>query len=126
MTASLLASSSGGGFAIVAIIYVAIIVLEIAGLWKVFVKAGYPGWGAIIPIYNLYLLIKVAKRPGWWILLLLIPLVNIVIGIIVWLDVAKAFRKSVGFGIGLILLSFIFVPVLGFGDATYDATPLAT
>ncbi len=109
------------------IIQLAIIFAIIAGFWKVFTKAGHPGWASIIPIYNAYILLKIAGKPGWWLLLLLIPIVNIVIGIIVALEVAKAFGKGAGFGIGLALLGFIFYPILGFGSATYQgAAPETT
>jgi Family of unknown function (DUF5684) len=117
MSASLFASSGGAFFGF--IVYLAIIVLEIAGWWMIFSKAGRPGWGAIIPIYNVYLMCKVAGRPGWWLLLFLIPIVNIVIAIIVGIDIAKNFAKSAGYGVGLALLGFIFAPMLGFGDAAY-------
>ena len=93
--------------------------LEIAGWWLTFSKAGRPGWGAIIPIYNVYLIRKVAGRPGWWLLLFLIPFVNIAIAIIVGIDIAKSFAKSAGFGVGLALLGFIFAPMLGFGDSNF-------
>ncbi len=106
---------------IVLLFQLAIIVLIIAGIWKTFAKAGQPGWAAIIPIYNAYILLKVANRPGWWLLLFLIPLVNLVIAIIVAIDVAKAFGKGAGFGLGLAFLGFIFYPILGFGSATYSA-----
>lgn len=115
---ALLFASSGGGF-FVFIIYLAIIALEIAGWWLIFSKAGRPGWGAIIPIYNVYLMCKIAGRPGWWLLLFLIPIVNIVIAIMVGIDIAKGFAKSAAFGVGLALLGFIFAPMLGFGDASY-------
>jgi hypothetical protein len=105
------------------IIWLAIIVLVIAGFWKVFVKAGHPGWAAIIPIYNLYILTKIAGRPWWWMLLFLVPIVSIVIAIILSIDVAKAFGKGTGFGVGLALLGFVFYPMLGFGDATYKGVP---
>ena len=98
----------------------AIVVLVIAGFWKVFVKAGHPGWAAIIPIYNIYILLKIAGRPGWWLLLFLIPIVSLVIAIIVAIDVAKSFGKGTGFGVGLAFLGPIFYPILGFGDATYQ------
>lgn len=107
--------------AILTLFWLAIIVLVIAGMWKVFTKAGQPGWGVLIPIYNCYLLTLIAGRPGWWLILLLIPFVNIVVGIIMSLDIAKKFGQSTGFGIGLALLGFIFYPILGFGDATYQA-----
>lgn len=85
----------------------------------VFTKARQPGWAAIIPFYNYWVMLKVAGRPGWWLILLFIPLVNIVIGIIVVSDLAKSFGKGVGFTVGLILLSFVFFPILGFGSAQY-------
>ena len=101
------------------LLYLALVIVAIAGLWKAFEKAGKPGWGAIIPIYNAYLMLKIAGRPGWWLILLIIPIVNIVIIFIVMIDIAKAFGKGTGFGIGLALLGFIFWPILGFGDARY-------
>lgn len=108
---------------IVWVIDVILCVLVIAGLWKVFTKAGQPGWAAIIPIVNFYFLCKVAGRPGWWLLLLLIcfPIFYIIICI----DVAKRFGKGVGFAIGLIFLGFIFFPILGFGSAQYQGAPAA-
>ncbi len=106
---------------LILLVQLALIVLIIAGLWQTFTKAGQPGWAAIIPIYNVYILLKIAARPWWWLLLLLIPLVNIVIAFVVAIDVAKSFGKGAGFGIGLALLGFIFYPILGFGSATYTA-----
>lgn len=109
----------------IALIQLAVVVLIIAGIWKVFTKAGQPGWAAIVPIYNLYILLKIAGRPGWWLLLFLIPLVNLVIAILVGIDVAKAFGKGVGFGLGLTFLGFIFYPILGFGSDTYQGPAAA-
>jgi hypothetical protein len=104
------------------IIYLAVIVIVIVGAWKIFEKAGKPGWTAIIPFYNLIVLLEIAGRPIWWFILLLIPFVGWVVGIIVCVDVAKKFGKGTGFGVGLALLSFIFVPLLGFGDAKYQSS----
>jgi uncharacterized membrane protein YhaH (DUF805 family) len=127
MMLSLAQNSSGSGGAlggligiVVIVVYLAILILVIAGFWKMFEKAGQPGWAILIPIYNIYVLLKVAGRPGWWLILLLIPIVSLVIAIIVWLDIAKAFGKSSAFAVGLILLSPIFVPILGFGSAQYQ------
>lgn len=92
----------------------------LASLWKVFVKAGREGWEAIIPIYNIYVLLKIVGKPGWWMLLFFVPIVSIVISFIVYIELAKRFGKGTGFGIGLVLLSFIFLPILGFGDAQYQ------
>lgn len=105
------------------ILWLAIAVLMIASMWKVFTKAGEPGWAAIVPIYNIIVLLKIAGRPIWWIILLLIPVVNIVVLILVSIDIAKRFGKGTGFGIGLALLGIIFYPILAFGDARYSGTP---
>ncbi len=118
----LIAASSSGGL-LVTLIYIAVIVLEIAGWWMILSKAGKPGWGALIPIYNIYLLCKVAGRPGWWVILFFIPIVNFVIAILVCIDVSIKFAKGTGFGIGLALLGVIFAPILGFGSATYRGVP---
>jgi uncharacterized membrane protein YhaH (DUF805 family) len=119
-------SSGGAGIVglIVAIIYLAIFVAIIAGAWKMFTKAGVPGWMAIIPILNIFAVIKIAGKPGWWIILCLIPFVSFIIGIILCVNVAEKFGKGVGYAIGLILLPFIFVPMLGFGDAQYQGGPV--
>jgi len=101
------------------VIYVGILALLLVAMWKVFTKAGKPGWGAIIPIYNIVLLCDIAGKPGWWVLLYFIPLLNIVIGIIVSIGVAKNFGKGAGFGLGLAFLSVIFYPILAFGSADY-------
>lgn len=102
------------------IFWLAFMILMIAACWKIFTKAGQPGWASIIPIYNWYVLCKIVGRPGWWVILLLIPFVNFIIGIILCIDLAKSFGKGVGFGIGLILLGIIFFPILGFGSAQYQ------
>lgn len=109
-----------------AIIGLVIGVLMIAAMWKVFAKAGRPGWAAIIPFYNIYVLLKVAGRPGWWLVLFIIPVVNLVVSIIVSLDVAKSFGKSGAFGFfGLWLFGIVGYPVLGFGDARYQGPAAA-
>jgi hypothetical protein len=105
------------------VVWLALAVLMIAALWKIFDKAGEPGWAAIIPVYNLYILLKIAGRPGWWILLFFIPFVNFIISIIVSIDVAKRFGKGTGFALGLVFLPFIFYPMLAWGDASYTAAP---
>ena len=102
------------------IFYLAFTILILAAWWKIFTKAGQPGWACIIPIYNLYVWCKIVGRPWWWLLLMLIPFVNFIIAIILLIDLAKSFGKGVGFGIGLLLLSVIFFPILGFGSAQYQ------
>lgn len=108
----------------VIIIYLAILVVVIAGVWKAFEKAGAPGWAAIIPIYNYYVMVKMAGKEGWWVILLFIPLVNLVVVFIVMIEIAKNFGKSTGFGVGMVLLSVVFWPILGFGDAEWEVAPV--
>jgi hypothetical protein len=102
------------------IFWLAFTILMIVACWKIYTKAGQPGWAAIIPIYNLYIWCKIVGRPAWWIILMFIPFVNFIIGIILCIDLAKSFGKGVGFGIGLLLLGIIFFPILGFGSAQYQ------
>ena len=101
------------------IVWCAVVVVEIAAFWKVFTKAGQPGWASIIPIYNLVVLLQIAGKPIWWILLMLIPVVNIVVAIMVWHAVSTNFGKGVGFTLGLVFLCFIFIPILAWSDAQY-------
>ena len=99
------------------ICWLAILILLIAAQWKVFEKAGQPGWACIIPIYNVYIMTKIGGKPWWWMLLaIFIPIV-----FSVWLTnmISKSFGKDEGFTVGLILLGFIFWPILGFGPAKY-------
>jgi len=96
-----------------------LVVIMVASMWKMFEKAGQPGWAAIIPIYNYVVLLQIVGKPWWWILLFMIPLANIVFAIIMYLELAKSFGKGTGFAIGLIFLSIVFFPILGFGDARY-------
>ncbi|HJW93059.1 MAG TPA: DUF5684 domain-containing protein [Thermoanaerobaculia bacterium] len=110
--------AAGLGMGIV-IVYLAVLLLLVASLWKVFVKAGKPGWAAIVPIYNLFVLAEIAGKPSWWGLLMLIPFVGIIMFIIVCISLAERFGKSAGFGVGLGLLGPIFFPILGFGDSQY-------
>ncbi len=101
------------------LIGLAFIVLMIVSVWKVFVKAGEPGWASIVPIYNAIVYLKIAGKPLWWIILLIIPFVNFIILILVALGLAKNFGKGGGFAVGLLLLGFIFLPILAFGDAKF-------
>jgi hypothetical protein len=115
-----MASAGGGaGGAVVGLIELVLVVVTIAGLWKIFAKAGQPGWAAIVPIYNAIVMLQIAKKPIWWIILFLIPIVNFVIAILVAIEIAKKFNQGAGFGIGMAFLPFIFYPMLGFGSATY-------
>ncbi|MBN2166523.1 MAG: hypothetical protein JW717_09625 [Marinilabiliaceae bacterium] len=102
------------------LIYVAIIVLMIASMWKVFTKADKPGWACIIPIYNIIIELEIVGKPLWWIILMFIPGVNIVIAIWILNLLSISFGKGVGFTLGLLFLPFIFFPILGFGEAKYE------
>ncbi len=106
--------------------WLAVAVIVAIGGWKVFEKAGQPGWAIVIPLYNAYIMLKIAGRPGWWLLLYLIPLVNVVIAIIVAIDIAKAFGQSAVFGFFLLfLLCGIGYLILGFGNYRYQGTATA-
>jgi len=94
-------------------------VIMIVAYWRVFTKAGEAGWQSIVPIWNTIVLLKIAGRDWWWILLMLIPLVNIVILFIVYNDISKSFGHGLGFTLGLIFLPFIFWLILAFSSARY-------
>jgi hypothetical protein len=111
---------SRGGSPVGAIVGLLVAVLLIVALWKIFTKAGQPGWASLIPIYNIYIWCKIVGRPGWWVILMLIPFVNFIIAIILCIDLAKSFGNGVGFGVGLAFLGIIFFPILGFGSAQYQ------
>lgn len=108
-----------GGIIVLAVIYLAIIGLMIASMWKIFTKAGKPGWASIVPIYNLIVLLEIVGKPAWWFLLMLIPIVNIVILILVVHQLSLSFGKDGGFTAGLILLGIVFYPILAFSGAQY-------
>ncbi|MDN5287298.1 MAG: hypothetical protein JWR38_3572 [Mucilaginibacter sp.] len=101
------------------IFFIVIWLICIAGVWKVYTKAGKPGWAAIIPIYNFIVLLEIVGKPVWWFLLLLIPCVNIVFLVWIYNLLSKSFGKSEGFTVGLLLLNPIFMLILGYGDAVY-------
>ena len=128
------------GFGILFVIYmlfvVAVYVITVIGLWKMYVKAGRPGWAAIIPVYNWWVWVEIIERPRWWfwvlvgsVLLSWVPIVGIVLSIAMFvlyqlgcLDMAKRFGQGTGYGIGLWLLPFVFAPILGFGSARFQGS----
>lgn len=116
-------SSSVSGLAAMTTTYMIIVlvisVISIIANWKIFTKANKPGWASIIPFYNMYTQFEIAGMNGWMFLLLFVPIVNVVIAIMLYVNLAKAFGKSTGFAIGLIFLNFIFTLILGFGSAEY-------
>ena len=105
--------------AVVFLLMTLVSVLMLIALWRVFTKAGKPGWASLVPIYNTVVMLEIVGRPLWWILLMFVPFVNIVISIIVTLDLVKAFGKSTGFGILAVLFPVIMYPILAFGDSQY-------
>jgi hypothetical protein len=116
---------SGGVGAVMMLVWLSVAALMIVAMWRIFTKAGQPGWAAIVPIYNYYVMLVVVGRPWWYLLLYFIPIVNIVIYIMVMIDLAKSFGKGGGFAAGLIILPFIFLPILGFGSAQYQGPAAA-
>jgi hypothetical protein len=113
------AAAAAGGFGIFMLVELAIVVFMIVAAWKVYTKAGRPGWACIIPFYNAYVMLEMAGKPGWWLVLFLIPVVNFVIAIIAMIALAERFGKGAGFGLGLVFLPIIFIPILAFGSAAY-------
>jgi len=103
----------------VIILYLAVIALMIVSMWKIFTKAGKPGWACIIPIYNIIVLLQIVGKPWWWLLLMLLPVVNFVLMIWMLNLLSKSFGHEVGFTLGLIFLGFIFFPILGLGESKY-------
>lgn len=102
------------------ILILVIAVIMIVANWKVFTKAGKPGWASIIPLYNMYVMFEIAGMNGWMFLLTFVPIANIIIQIMLYLNLAKKFGKSTGFAIGLILLNPIFLLMLAFGNTEYN------
>lgn len=105
------------------LIMVGIILVLVIAMWKVYTKAGKPGWTSIIPIYNIFVLIEIAGKPWWWFFLMLIPVVNIVVTVLLCMAISINFGKGTGFAIGLFLVPMIFYPILAFGSATYNPPP---
>ena len=102
------------------VFWLAICVFFVVCMWRIFTKAGQPGWASIIPIYNAVVLCQIAGKPGWWVILMLIPVVNFVIAILVLIGLANNFGRGVGTVIGLLLLPIVFYPILAFGSAQYQ------
>jgi hypothetical protein len=114
--------AAGGLMAFLAAYMVFILVIAVFMIivfWKIFTKAGQPGWACLIPIYNYLIILKIAGKPWWWLLLMLIPIVNIVLAIIVLNNLSKSFGHGAGFTVGLLFLGIIFYPILAFGSSKY-------
>lgn len=105
--------------AVLLLVDLALVILMIVSMWKIFEKAGKPGWASLIPIYNTIVLLDIVGKPWWWIFLLIIPIVNIIFGIIVIHGLSKSFGLNGWFTLGLLFLGIIFYPILAFGDYKY-------
>ncbi len=111
---------------LLALVGLAIALMMIASMWKVFTKAGQPGWAVLVPVYNIVILLKITGKPTWWLALFFVPVANFVVMIMIVIALAKSFGKSTGFGLGMLFFGFVFYPILGFGDAQYTPPVLAT
>ncbi len=100
-----------------------IILIGIAGTWRVFIKAGKPGWACIVPLYNVLILLEITGKPQWWLILFLIPGINVIAYIWTINLLSKSFGQDQGFAVGLVLLWPLFMCMLGFGDAVYLGPP---
>jgi hypothetical protein len=108
------------------LVSLAIVIFAVVIAWKVYAKAGKPGWAVLVPVYNLIAYLQMVGRPVWWILLFLVPFVNIIIAFLLCLDLAKSFGKSAGFGVGIFFLGPIFWAILAFSDAQYQGPAAAS
>lgn len=113
------ALQTGDGSLGIVVFQLVIVVAQLAGMWAVFEKANRAGWAAIIPIYNLYVMLRIGENAWWWLLVLLVPLANLYALYRIHAGVARAFGKGIGFGLGLAFLAPVFFPLLGFGDYRY-------
>ena len=104
---------------VIILVELALLAAGLAGMWKIYEKAGKPGWAGIVPIYNLFVLTEIVGRPILWFVLCLIPCTFPVMIILLMIDLAKSFGKTAGYGIGLAFLPFVFAPMLGFGPDRY-------
>ncbi len=101
------------------IFIVVLAVIYIAAQWRIYEKAGKPGWAVLIPFYNFIVLLEIVGKPWWWLLLMFIPVVNFIFGIWVINLLSKSFGQNEGFTLGLIFLGIIFYPMLAFGNYEY-------
>jgi len=109
-----------GTLGVAAVVPLLLFLIVIAGAWKVFTKANQPGWAAIIPIFNLYIMLKIGDNEWWWLLVLFVPILNLYAMYKIFAGVSRAFGQGIGFALGLWFLGFIFFPLLGFGDYRYQ------
>lgn len=104
------------------IISMAICVVMIIAMWKIFKKAGKNGWEAIVPVYNVIVMLEISNIPVWQIVFYFIPFANIYIMFKQYIELAKKFGKSSGFGVLTAFFPFVCLPILGFGSVSYEGT----
>ncbi len=124
MPVQTLDQSSSGLFTAAAlpmlIVYIAVALAVWAFMWwAMFEKAGWPGWASLVPLYNVYVLLKIGGMSGWWLIAFFVPILNFIVGLVLLWNVSKAFGHGVGYFFGLWLLSIVFFPILGFGKSEY-------
>ena len=113
----------GAGIGTVVLLFqLALIVIQVTGMWAVFTKAGHAGWKAIIPVYNLYVMLQIGEQAWWWLLLVFVPVVNLYAVYKIHAGVARAFGRGIGFGLGLAFFGILFFPLVGFGDYQYRSS----
>jgi hypothetical protein len=110
---------AGGAGVVGSVVWLVVVVAMLVAMWKVFTKAGQPGWASLIPIYNTLVMLRITGRSGWWLLGMFVPFLNFFVVIRLIFDLAKVFGRGIGFGFGLLFLFPIFLLILAFGDAEY-------
>ena len=104
------------GFLLVSLL---ITVVTLAGIWQIFVKAGHSGWKSLVPLYNVILWLQIIGRPWWYLVALFFPGVNVILWLIIAFGTARSFGRGILFALGVTFLPFIFIPIIGFGQAAY-------
>ncbi len=114
------AAALGSMMAVYGVIILVIVVIAIVAMWKLFAKAGRPGWAAIVPIYNAYVLFDIVYGKGIKFLLMFVPILNVVVEIAIYIRLAQAYGKGAGFGIAMLFFPYVCMPILAFGSAQYN------
>ena len=116
-------AADGGILGTMLLLIGAVYLVLFVATWKIYTKAGRPGWAALIPIYSTVVFCQICGRSGWLTLALMIPGVNVIVSIMLTVDLARVFGRGTGFMLGLIFLSPIFFPILAFGSSRYVGRP---
>lgn len=111
-------------FMVIFIISILVIgIVMVISLWKIFEKAGKPGWACLVPIYNNMVMAEIGGKESWFGLLPMIPYIGVIWSIWIQNRLSKSFGKEIGFTLGMIFLPLIFFPILAFGSAEYVGHP---